>query len=91
MATYISNKFENSGSNVFTDVYPTSVFLKYRTAITIGQAINQPLPSLAEYIDAKHKGEEFCADLKRLENNYIVCPRLSRIKTGQTLSLIKVA
>lgn len=59
-------------------MYPSSV------------AIDNPLPGLAEYIDAKLKGEEYCKVLSRQENTYVVWPRLPRIETDQTLSLIKV-
>lgn len=59
-------------------MYPSSV------------AIGNPLPGLAEYIDAKLEGEEFCKILNRQENTYVVWPRLPRIETDQTLSLIKV-
>lgn len=59
-------------------MYPSSV------------AIDSPLPGLAEYIDAKLKGEEYCKVLSRQENTFVIWPRLPRIETDQTLSLIKV-
>lgn len=53
-------------------------------------AIDNPLPGLAEYIDAKLKGEDYCNVLNQQENTFVVWPRLPRIDTDQTLSLIKV-
>lgn len=59
-------------------MYPSSV------------AIDNPLPGLAEYIDAKLKGEEYCKVLSQQKNTFVIWPRLPRIETDQTLSLIKV-
>ena len=54
-------------------------------------AIEKPLASLAEYIASKIKGEEFCEELNKKNNITVFYPRLPRIDTDQTLSLIKAA
>lgn len=67
------------GTDYLTVFYPSSI------------AIEKPLASLAEYIAAKIKGEEFCEQLNKKNNIAVYYPRLPRIDTDQTLSLIKVA
>lgn len=52
-------------------------------------AIEKPLASLEEYIAAKLEGEEFCKKLNNKSNMAVYYPRLPRIDTDQTLSLIK--
>ena len=52
-------------------------------------AIEKPLASLEEYIAAKLEGEEFCKELNKKNNMTVFYPRLPRIDTDQTLSLIK--
>ena len=54
-------------------------------------AIEKPLAGLAEYIAAKIKGEQLCEALNKKNNITVFCPRLPRIDTDQTLSLLKVA
>lgn len=54
-------------------------------------AIDEPQPDMAEYIEAKLAGEDLCRQLLsegRLASVY--CPRLPRIATDQTLSLMDV-
>lgn len=53
-------------------------------------AIEKPLASLEEYIAAKVEGEELCKELNKKTNISVYYPRLPRIDTDQTLSLIKV-
>jgi hypothetical protein len=95
-----SSDYDNQLVNLFTAVYvdgfgklcrqlhQQTPFLTVMYPSSV--AIDNPLPGLAEYIDAKLKGEEFCKVLSRQENTYVVWPRLPRIETDQTLSLIKV-
>jgi hypothetical protein len=52
-------------------------------------AINNPLPELAEYIDAKIAGENLCGELNSLENISVLVSRIPRTKTDQTMSLIE--
>jgi hypothetical protein len=60
--------------NIF---YPSSV------------AIDEPIPSLVEYACAKASGEVFCASLeKRHKGLFIYRPRLPRLATDQTVSLL---
>ncbi len=65
------------GTDYLVVFYPSSI------------AIEKPLASLAEYIAAKIKGEEFCEKFNKKNNIVVYYPRLPRIDTDQTLSLIK--
>ncbi len=95
-----SSDYDNQLLNLFTAVYVDGFgklcrHLQHQTPFLAvmypsSVAIDNPLPGLAEYIDAKQKGEELCNVLSRQENTYVVWPRLPRIETDQTLSLIKV-
>lgn len=95
-----SSDYDNQLLNSFTAVYVDGFGKVYRqlkqqtpflsVMYPSSIAIDNPLPGLAEYIDAKLKGEEYCKVLSRQENTYVVWHRLPRIETDQTLSLIKV-
>lgn len=65
------------GTEYLAVFYPSSI------------AIEKPLASLEEYIAAKLEGEEFCKKLNNKTNMAVYYPRLPRIDTDQTLSLIK--
>jgi len=68
-----------SGLNHLAAFYPSTV------------AIDHPIPALAEYIEAKLEGEALCEILPDSHPNLrVICSRLPRIETDQTLSLIKV-
>lgn len=54
-------------------------------------AIDEPLPELAEYIAAKIEGEELCADLNSRAGVRVLSPRLPRIETDQTASVVAAA
>lgn len=48
-----------------------------------------PIPELAEYSDAKIRGEKLCQELNRLKNISILVSRIPRTRTDQTMSLLK--
>jgi len=53
-------------------------------------AIDEPIPELSEYISAKIKGENICSVLNKNRFLRILTPRLPRLDTDQTLSILKV-
>jgi hypothetical protein len=73
----IVEAFSNSPRNV-SILYPSSI------------AIDNRLPELAEYIDAKIAGENLCRELNsNTKNITILVSRMPRTKTDQTMSLIE--
>jgi len=52
-------------------------------------AIDNPLPELSEYIDAKIAGENLCKECHRLKNLSIHISRIPRTKTDQSISLLQ--
>jgi hypothetical protein len=53
-------------------------------------AIEDPLPELAEYAQAKAEGERLCQKLCLTEHLVILAPRLPRMATDQTQSIVSV-
>ena len=52
-------------------------------------AIDNPLPELSEYIDAKKAGENLCKESDHLKNLSIHISRIPRAKTDQSISLLQ--
>jgi hypothetical protein len=60
-------------------LYPSSV------------AVEENPSDMLEYSQAKKEGEELCLELiKKYSNIKILCPRLPRLETDQTVSLSSV-
>jgi hypothetical protein len=51
-------------------------------------AVDAPVAGLAEYTDVKRRGEELCAELAARYGITIVAPRLPRLLTDQTTTLV---
>lgn len=64
-----------------------SVTILYPSTI----AIDEPIPALLEYISAKVQGEQISNDLNNNKLIKILTPRLPRLDTDQTMSMVKVA
>jgi hypothetical protein len=52
------------------------------------QAVVDPPPELAEFAAAKLQGEALCAALHAAGRLAVLCPRLPRMQTDQTLSFL---
>jgi hypothetical protein len=52
-------------------------------------AIEKPTFELSEYIKTKKEGEKLCNKLNKKYKNFIIYPRIPRIKTDQTISILK--
>jgi hypothetical protein len=91
---YSKNLYDN-----FLEIYVSSFikvvdhFKKMPSKVSIfypsSSAIDSPLPELAEYIDAKIEGEKAAFKYTDIENINIVCTRIPRTNTDQTMSLIQ--
>lgn len=85
--------------NSFYEIYVSSFkrlvnyFNKQSTKISIfypsSIVINNPLPELSEYTDAKIEGEKLCKEFNSLKNISILVSRIPRTRTDQTMSLLE--
>ena len=83
---------------MFSEIYVNSFkvildsFAKQRVKVVFfypsTEAINEPLPELAEYINAKLSGEKLCEKFDGHEFVSIYSLRIPRTGTDQTISLI---
>tara|TARA_B100000780_G_C21118411_1_gene452769 strand:- start:537 stop:1940 length:1404 start_codon:yes stop_codon:yes gene_type:complete len=68
-------------------------FNKLSTKVSIfypsSDVINNSIPELSEYTDAKIEGEKLCKELNKLNNISILVSRIPRTRTDQTMSLFK--
>ena len=63
--------------NMLTSIfYPSSTFL------------DNPPKNFSKYVDAKLKGEQVCREFQETKFMQIICPRLPRMATDQTLGLL---
>jgi hypothetical protein len=76
--------FENICKSIIKQNIPASVL--YPSTV----AIDEPIPALLEYISAKVEGEKTCHILNKNKFLHILTPRLPRLDTDQTVSIIKV-
>ena len=53
------------------------------------KAIQEPTLELSEYIKTKKEGEILCKKINKKHKNFIIYPRIPRIKTDQTISILK--
>ena len=77
---YFKNLVENliKKSKIKKIFYPSTI------------AIDKPIDSLKDYIKAKKEGERICRLLKKKFMIKVLCPRLGRILTDQTNTMVPV-
>ena len=93
------NGYDKNLYNSFYEIYVSSFkrlvnyFNKQSTKISIfypsSIVINNPLPELSEYTDAKIEGEKLCKEFNSLKNISILVSRIPRTRTDQTMSLLE--
>ena len=91
-------QYDKNLYNIFYEIYVNSfkklleIFSKTQKKISIfypsSISVNNPLPELAEYIEAKIVGEKLCKKFNH-KNITILISRLPRTKTDQTMSLLE--
>jgi hypothetical protein len=91
-------QYDKNLYNIFYEIYVNSfkklleIFSKTQKKISIfypsSISVNNPLPELAEYIEAKIVGEKLCKKFNH-KNIKILISRLPRTKTDQTMSLLE--
>lgn len=95
-----NDDYDENLYNKFYDIYIKSFeklvnyFNKQSTKISIfypsSVAIDNPMPELLEYVDAKIGGEKLCKELNNLNNISILVSRIPRTRTDQTMSFVEV-